>query len=428
MTAPASSLQSQLEERLCFETLLTDLSARFVGVPAEDLDREIESAQRRICETLGLDRSTLSLFDGPDAAARFTHSWAVEGFKPSPIANVEKLFPWAAQHIRRGLTLQFSSLDEVPAEANIDKESWRRIGPKSNVTLPLIAGGQVLGALSFGALKAERTWPEPLVGRLRLLADIFASALARRRAEMETQRYLQELAHVSRVSTMGELAGSLAHELNQPLTAILSNVQAAQRYLASNPANLAEVRDILRDVVTENHRASEIITRIRGMIKKDEAPMVPCDLNALIREVLRLLAGDLAARKVTAKVHLEADLPPVLGNRVQLEQVLINLILNACDAMSSLAAVERQLTLSTELPGNGTARVRVQDQGTGFSRELGEKVFEAFYTTKPGGLGLGLPICRSIINSHGGQLWAEPNPDRGASFLFTVRTGPRTKS
>ena len=178
-----TDLRTELEERLRFETLLADLSARFVGLASEALDREIEDAQRRICQTVGLDRSTLVQSIGPAGARQIKHSWAIAGFKPNPLVPIGELFPWLWQRVRSRQSFHFTSVDELPTEAAADRETFRRLGPKSNVTFPLIVGSDVLGALAFGALKAERQWPEALVSRLRLAADMFASALARRRMD-----------------------------------------------------------------------------------------------------------------------------------------------------------------------------------------------------------------------------------------------------
>ena len=190
---PASELQLQLEERLRFETLLADLSARFVGLPADALDREIEDAQRRICQTLGLDRSTLIQFTGPAGEAVFTHCWAIPGFEPNPLVPVGTLYPWVINSVRSGQTVRFTCVDELPVEAAVDQATFRRLGPKSNVTFPLMVAGLVHGALAFGSLKAERQWSAALVGRLRLVAEIFSNALARRRAEVDLRQALADV-------------------------------------------------------------------------------------------------------------------------------------------------------------------------------------------------------------------------------------------
>ncbi len=192
MTKPDTILQGQIEERIRFETLLADLSARFVRVPAEALDHEIQEAQRRICETLGLDRSTLGQ---PNKAGEphFTHSWVMPGYAPAPDFPPTDQFPWATQQILSGQTIQFSSVDELPPEAAKDKETFRRVGTKSSVCFPLIVAGKAMGVLTFGAIKAERRWPEDLVNRLRLIAEVFANALARRASEEALHDALADL-------------------------------------------------------------------------------------------------------------------------------------------------------------------------------------------------------------------------------------------
>jgi two-component system sensor kinase FixL len=250
----------------------------------------------------------------------------------------------------------------------------------------------------------------------------------RKEAESELQRTRQELAHVSRVSTLGELAGSLAHELNQPLTAILSNVQAAQRFLNGTPGSLDEVREILRDVAEEDRRAGEVIVRMRAMLKKGEAQMIPQDLNDLIGEVVRLMHSELVVRNVTAATKLISNLPLVCGDRIQLQQVLLNLIMNACEAMSNNAPTDRRVAIETQCVGATHVQVSVADRGPGFARHVLERMYEPFCTTKPNGLGMGLAICRSIISAHGGHLWVSQNKDRGATVGFTLAVHEREES
>jgi PAS domain S-box-containing protein len=242
----------------------------------------------------------------------------------------------------------------------------------------------------------------------------------RKLAESEAQQARQELAHVSRVSTLGELAGSLAHELNQPLAAILSNAQAAQRFLNDGGAGLAEVRAILNDIVAEDRRAGEVIVRMRAMLWRGETQMAPLDLNHVIREALGLMHSELVSRRVTTTRRLAHDLPRVQADRVQLQQVLLNLIVNACDAMSANPPSDRRLTVTSELVDAEHVQVAVTDIGPGFPPEVRQRIFEPFHTTKPKGLGLGLPICRSIINAHGGQLSVENGKERGATVRFVL--------
>ena len=243
----------------------------------------------------------------------------------------------------------------------------------------------------------------------------------RRAAEHEMQRQRAELAHVTRLSTMGELAASLAHELNQPLTAILSNAQAAQRFLRASPPNLTELGEILKDVVQDNNRAGEVIQRLRALVRKETTTFVPLDVGDLLRDVVRIVHSDAILRLSRVVLDVAPGLPPVRGDRIQLQQVALNLLLNAFEAMKDCPAIGRQVLVRVERHGAGFVRVAVRDGGVGLGGDAAD-LFQPFYTTKPTGLGMGLSISRTIIEGHGGQLRAENNPDQGATFWFTLPT------
>lgn len=231
--------------------------------------------------------------------------------------------------------------------------------------------------------------------------------------EQATARQRDELAHLSRVAMLGELSGSLAHELNQPLAAILSNAQAGQHFLAQSPPRVERIPEILADIVKSDHRARAVIERLRSMLKKEPAQHHRLDLNELIEESLHLMRNDLSNRGVTVETELAPGLPAVNGDGNQLQQVLLNLIINASDAMD--AQPDRHLRLWTRLSGQGV-EFAVDDRGRGIPSADLERVFEPFVTTKAQGLGLGLSICRSIIEAHGGRLWATRNSERGATL------------
>ena len=249
-------------------------------------------------------------------------------------------------------------------------------------------------------------------------AAIFhADVSYRKQAELEMGRLRRELAHMSRVSMMGELTASLAHELNQPLTAIVSNAYAGERYLAGPTPPLGELAEILADVAADAKRAGEVIHRLRSLLKKDTTRFLPLDVNDLIREVVALTQTDALIRH--QPIALAPDLPPVRGDRVQLQQVLLNLVLNGMEAMEAQAPAARRLRIQTLRAGPGV-RVGVQDRGPGLPPDKVETVFDAFFTTKASGMGMGLAISRSIVEAHGGRIWAENNPDRGATFWFSL--------
>ncbi|HVY04737.1 MAG TPA: MASE1 domain-containing protein [Burkholderiales bacterium] len=239
-------------------------------------------------------------------------------------------------------------------------------------------------------------------------------------AEREADQQRVELMHLSRVAVLGELSGALAHELNQPLTAILSNAQTAQRLLAKDPLDLPELREILREIVGEDKRAGEIIRRLRALFRKDDTHFQVLDINSLVEEALTLAYGNLATRQI--RIVQQLCQQPVLtrGDRVQLQQVLLNLIINACEAMDASPDSTRELTLRTEPLADGRAQIVVTDSGPGIPAPTLQKLFEPFFTTKTQGLGLGLSISRSIVAAHSGQILAHNNVGRGATFRIEL--------
>jgi PAS domain S-box-containing protein len=274
-----------------------------------------------------------------------------------------------------------------------------------------------------GRVRWLQTVKRPIIesdGSAKQVLGASTDITRRKETELELQEQRAELAHVARISTMGELAASLAHELNQPLTAILSNAQAALRFMSSKPADLEEVREILQDIVKDNSRAGEVIRRMRALVKKEELEFAPLDLATLIGDVVMLVHSDAILQNVKVMLELDDNLPPVRGDKIQLQQVVLNLLLNAFDAMKDCPTAEREAKLRVERNGMGLIQAAVSDCGTGLSGDKLDKIFRPFYTTKGEGLGMGLSICRSIIEAHGGHLWAENNPGRGATFYFTV--------
>jgi C4-dicarboxylate-specific signal transduction histidine kinase len=245
----------------------------------------------------------------------------------------------------------------------------------------------------------------------------------RRRHEAERARLRQleaDLAHINRVSTLGEMAASLAHEITQPFTTARNNASAALNFLDKKPPDLGEVREALDCIVSDADRAGAIIGRIRDHIKKAPPRKDRFDLNEAINQVVLWAQGEITQNRVSVDTHLTEVALSVQGDRVQLQQVVLNLILNALEAMGSVQEGPRELSISTEqAQGNGFL-VTVRDTGPGIDPENIERVFEAFYTTKSSGVGMGLSICRSIIDAHGGRMWAEANEPRGAVFQFTL--------
>jgi len=282
-----------------------------------------------------------------------------------------------------------------------------------------VHGGDVLAMANGG-----REFPVDIVlsplqieGRAHVVAAV-EDLSERRRIEQEAAFERESMAHMSRVTLVGEISGSLAHELNQPLAAILSNAQAAQRILRRDPGDIADIREILDDIVENDRRAGEVISRLRGLLKKEFRAFGPVMVNDLVNDSIRIIRNDLVNRGVEYRLDLGVPICRVHADAVQLQQVILNLVINACDAMSESSP--RILTLRTRMGEGGFIRIEVRDSGPGISEHLLEAIFAPFQTSKPSGMGMGLAICRTLLRAHGGRIWATNAPDSGAVFCFEL--------
>jgi signal transduction histidine kinase len=260
-------------------------------------------------------------------------------------------------------------------------------------------------------------------GRVAKWCGVATDIEDRKRAEEESDRLREleaDLAHINRVSMLGELAASIAHEVNQPLSGIVSNGSACLRFLAGDPPNVAEVREAIRDIVRDGKRAGEVIARIRAMTKRAATPRERLDLNETIQDVLALVGDEVKKKSVIIQTQFADDLSPVSADRVQLQQVILNLVMNAIEAMSSVGDRARELVMTTRNVDLEQVQVTVEDSGIGIDAQTIDKIFDSFYTTKPGGMGMGLCISRSILQAHGGRLWATANGGPGTIFYFTL--------
>jgi PAS domain S-box-containing protein len=274
-------------------------------------------------------------------------------------------------------------------------------------------GTPFLGSVTAVAVKDDD-------GKVRCYDGILEDITELRQAKQEAQKRREEMAHLGRVATMGELSASLAHEINQPLTAILSNAQAALRFISSDSPDLAEIRDILGDIVADDRRAGEVIYRLRSLFRKGKIERVKVDINDLVQEVVSLINTEAMIRNISLETALDEGLPPVLGDRIHLQQVIINFILNASEAMKDIDDAPREIIISTSRTDKQMVKVGIRDFGIGIIEDNLNQIIEPFYTTKPEGMGMGLSINRSIIDAHDGRFWADNNPDRGATFYFTL--------
>jgi PAS domain S-box-containing protein len=262
--------------------------------------------------------------------------------------------------------------------------------------------------------------PVRMVGINRDVTDLINAEQERVRANEAVDAAQAELAQVARLTTMGELAASIAHEISQPLAAVVSFGNGALRWLAQDPPNLGETKAALKGVVEAGNHAVEVLVPIRELLKHRKPEYASLDVNEAIRDVLALTESALRSRSLVVQTILAADLPLALGDRVQLQQVIMNLALNGADAMSSVTDRPRVLRVESKVNSEGRILVTIEDSGTGVDEAIRHRIFDPLFTTKPAGMGMGLSICRRIIEAHGGRLWASPRTPHGTEFQFTI--------
>ena len=277
----------------------------------------------------------------------------------------------------------------------------------------MLPGGQIRWIASRGSAQFSDA------GTPILVRGVSLDVTERRKTEGEAQLLRQQVAHVGRVSMMGQLASALAHEINQPLGAILRNAEAAELFMQNISPDLDEVRAILADIVKNDQRAGAVIDRMRALLKRHELEVVPLDVGDVIGDVMTLMRADAVSRHVKLDLDIAGDLPPVRGDRVHVQQVLLNLVLNGMDALNG-ANQDRRVTVTARPNGSRTVEIAVGDTGPGIPAGMLANVFDPFFSTKPNGMGMGLPISRTIVEAHGGQLWAENNNGHGATLRFTL--------
>ena len=537
---------TSLDELLTFERLLADLSASFANVSGDQLEAEIESALRQLQTFLGFDRSNFFEFtaDGWATILCSVSRDGVEGYSTGPAPDFLR---WYLAQVRSGKVMQLRSLDDLPPDATEAIEYRRRSGIRSSLGIPLRVGGRIVGFINFSAFRSTREWPDDLISRLKIVGEVMAQALVRKRSDAALQAseelwrsmfeasnlgiavldqrlhyvatnsafqtmlgfagdelqkltpldliveddreaaamriaelqqgerhhhddikqyrrkdgtvvwghgYLSAvrdagsrpkmligtvidvtdskraqdalreaqstLARVTRLTTMHEVTASIAHEVNQPLAAIVANGNAAVRWLRRTPPDVAEAAENVNQIISDGHRASRIVASIRGMFNKDERAKVSLDVNEIIQEVVELLHGELNGRRVSVRTELSRDLPQISADRVQLQQVILNLVMNAGEAMTTTPDGARTLNINSKLGQPDEVIIAVEDSGPGIDPKDADRIFDAFFTTKPQGMGMGLSICRSIVESHGGRLSASARRPHGSIFYVTL--------
>ncbi len=418
--------EEALAQAMGLERLASSILALVLIGGPDNEDATIQRGLRDLGEFLDIDRATLWQWEDADAQIRVSYGWhSLAGGAPrDPIATTD--LPWLSERLRAGEEVVLARIGDLPDLAATDRSTLEDLGLKSLLAAPLAAAGASTGGFVMSCTRAEREWSRTVVDGARLLAQVFASLLARRAAAAR-ERAIEAVAaqdraalqHMIRVDLLGQLSASIAHQLNQPLAAILGNAEAARTILGRDVIDLAEVRDICDDIISENNRAAEVIRRLGALYKRGEMTLAPVDLNALVDGTLELLRSEMQKREVRVETDLDAALPMVEGGEVQLQQVLLNLFLNAADAMAVTPAAQRKLFIKTGQAG-GEVHIQVTDAGVGVPPEDIDTIFEAFWSTKPGGMGIGLAMCASIIAAHRGRVTAVNNDGAGATFSVSL--------
>jgi signal transduction histidine kinase len=429
--------QADLDAALGFERLATRVLSSLLLAPSYEEAAVTDGTLREIADFLGVDRAGIwdRTPEGADRVAgalRTLRLW-VDPAAPGATARLGlHNVPWIGARLAQGEIVRLSRLADLPAAAEADHRMLRSIGVRSFMAAPIISAGAVVGALSISTVRQDRAWTDALVSGLRLLAEAFASLHARRlaerdmrAAEAEAAEWRERLAHVVRVHTVGEMSAALAHELRQPLGAIENYALAAQRRALAPSPDVAKIAELLEKVVGQTTRAGDVLSRVRGLVKRHDVRLAVLDIEQAIGTCLEIVRADCESRGIAVDRRRAHGLPRVLADDIHVQQVMLNLLRNAMDAVCELPpSASRSITVETAALDADTVCVRVSDRGPGIPESDFERVFESFYSTKSDGLGIGLAICRKLIEAQGGTLRASCNPGGGALFAFTLPVAP----
>jgi PAS domain S-box-containing protein len=416
-------LQTDIDDRKCAESLLAGekrlLEMVALGRPLHEILNSLcafveTTVPECQCAVFPIDRREQRFDKGFAPSLGTAYTGPLEGVPVVPASA-----PCGAAATHQTQVIAFDIESDPRWLASSYREHALAFGLRAVWSTPIVSrSGEVLG--TFAVYQRHPGSPtqiqRDLIAQFTHIASI---AIERTQSEETLDKLRSDLAHVARVTTLGALTASIAHEVNQPLAGIVTNASTCLRMLAADPPNIEGARETARRTIRDGERASEVITRLRALFSKKTTTTGSIDLNEAVREVVALSMSELQRQGVTVRLELFPDLPPVKGDRVQLQQVILNLLLNASDAMGTVVDRPRDLVIVTASDG-ADVHLSVSDSGIGFDGGNPEKLFDAFYTTKSDGMGIGLSVSRSIMERHGGRLWATPNDGPGATFWFSI--------
>lgn len=416
--------QEALVAAMRFEQLVSQILAALLTAVAREREHVIEAGLRDVARTFGADHAILwqRIADAGDFT--MTHGWLGEPLARLPKTVHGDRIPWIHSRVVAGTIVQFGRDVVVPPEAESELAVLAGVGIHSGVFVPVTVSGKVVGALSLSSASAQLTWPDALISRVSLLGDVFAGVFAWEASERREQEAQAQAAHAARVGTMGMFAASLIHELTQPLAASLANAETAAELLAASSPDLTELRSVVDDIVADDRRVGELIQQLRRFLRRGEAEWVELDIEDVINDNLRMVAGDAVEKNITVTLDVAQALPTLVGERVQLQQVMLNLLMNAFDAVAPREVGSRNVNVVVRAIDDGIS-VDVSDTGPGMDEPTLARIFQPFFTTKPKGMGLGLSIGRSIVAAHGGRLSARSAANEGTTFRVELPSRPR---
>ena len=410
----ADRLTELIEQRMAISEVL-----RAIANSPSDLQPIFDTIVANATRLCRAELGSLTLFKG--------NGYRVVSLRAAPVPyyagwDQGRVFPVLPGSPRARLVESRSPVHvaDMAAEPAYREFSWAKsFGARTLLLVPMLKEDELIGAIGIA-----RTQIQPFTdAQIDLITDFAAQATVALESTRRERRYREmqsELAHANRVATMGQLTASITHEVNQPLAAMRNNLTAALNFSDRTPPDLMEVREALACAVKEIDRASTVVGRIRALMQKEPTRRDSVNVNEAVCEVMELTYGEALKNGVSVRTQLADGLPLIQGDRVQLQQVILNLILNAVQALGAVTNDTREVLITTSQADPNEVCLGVQDTGPGLSAETLPRLFEPFYTTKPGGMGMGLAICRSIIEAHGGRLWAIPCEPQGALFQFTI--------
>jgi signal transduction histidine kinase len=407
-------------EQLQFERLIVEISRRLINLPEDDVDAEVGLWLRRLVTFFDVDRSSFAQFT-EDGRLLVTHSYAVRGIDHYPNGIANDRLPWIAEQLTAGHAVVLNEIPaDLPDHAVAERQYMIASGMRAGIAVPVSVGQRLVCVLSLSSFRSPRIWPENLVTRLRLIGELFASAIARQHLKKQIAQKQLELTHLGRVAVMAELASVVAHELEQPLTAVVGNAQAIRTLLEQAQPDVVEADEALKDVIDAAMSVSEIVKRQRRLLRKSaDLQIQPIDLNELVRDVEFFIRAEAKQSGTKVLFELTPGIGETVGDAVQLQQVILNLARNGMQAMREQPREKRTLHIRTT-SRHGEVIVSVVDSGPPIADAVLDKMFDPFYTTKASGLGMGLSISNSILESHHGRIWAGRNAGDGLTVQFAI--------